>query len=239
MVYITIFLGLFFMSIGFLVTEKNARYLLSGYNTMTPEEREQFDLKRYIAFFRNFHVLLGLTFAIAGVLITYLWGTNMAGVFLGIYPLLAYMWFAVKSKRFSQPKGTQWNSIMVYVLGATLIFVLGLMYLGFRENRMHVGDGYINVSGIYGIKLPIQQVATAELVNELPDIRLRTNGMSMGSIRKGFYKTASGETVRLIINAETTPYIFIRMNSGEKIYYSSRSRQNVQIINELHAAIGR
>ena len=37
-------INLLFVGIGFTITEKNAPYLLAGYNTMSKEERKQIDL---------------------------------------------------------------------------------------------------------------------------------------------------------------------------------------------------
>ncbi|HBK84391.1 MAG TPA: hypothetical protein DDZ41_12505, partial [Flavobacterium sp.] len=44
-------LSLVFIGIAFLVTENNAKYLLSGFNTMSEDERQKFDIKSYIAYF--------------------------------------------------------------------------------------------------------------------------------------------------------------------------------------------
>ena len=38
--------------------ENNAKYLLAGYNTMSKEEKESFDLINYLKFFRKFFINL-------------------------------------------------------------------------------------------------------------------------------------------------------------------------------------
>ena len=48
-----------FTGIAFIVTESNAKYLLSGYNTMSEKERENFDIKSFVPYFRKFHLVLG------------------------------------------------------------------------------------------------------------------------------------------------------------------------------------
>ena len=37
--------SLSYIGIAFLVNEKNAKYLLSGYNTMNKQQKDKFDLK--------------------------------------------------------------------------------------------------------------------------------------------------------------------------------------------------
>ena len=49
-----------FVGVAFLVNEKNAKYLLSGYNTMSKEEQESFDLKNYLIFFKKFFINLAI-----------------------------------------------------------------------------------------------------------------------------------------------------------------------------------
>ena len=37
-----------------MINESNADMLLAGYNTMSKKEKESFDLKNYLIFFKNF-----------------------------------------------------------------------------------------------------------------------------------------------------------------------------------------
>ena len=43
---------------AYMINEKNADMLLAGYNTMSKKEKESFDLKNYLIFFRKFFVNL-------------------------------------------------------------------------------------------------------------------------------------------------------------------------------------
>ncbi len=47
-----------FIFIAFGINENNAEYLLSGYNTMSKEEKESFDLINYLKFFKKFFINL-------------------------------------------------------------------------------------------------------------------------------------------------------------------------------------
>ena len=47
-----------FIICAYLINEKNADMLLAGYNTMSKKEKESFDLKNYLIFFRKFFVNL-------------------------------------------------------------------------------------------------------------------------------------------------------------------------------------
>jgi len=101
MFYKLIGMSLLFVAIGFIVTENNAKYLLSGYNTMNEEERKNADIKSYISFFRKFHIVLGISLLVLGYVINLI-NNNAAGLFLIVYPILGYIYFAISSFKFSR-----------------------------------------------------------------------------------------------------------------------------------------
>ena len=54
------FVSIVFLSIGLGINKTNARYLLSGYNTMSQAKRDAFDINRYLKFFKSFFKRLAL-----------------------------------------------------------------------------------------------------------------------------------------------------------------------------------
>ena len=45
-----------FIGVAYGVNEKNAKLLLAGYNTMSEQERKNFDLKSYLIYFKKFFI---------------------------------------------------------------------------------------------------------------------------------------------------------------------------------------
>lgn len=116
--------------LGFLITENNARYLLNGYNAMTEAERENFDLKAYISFFRTFHIRLAVSLFLIGLAISRFSSETWLAMFLAGYPVLAYMYMIKASNGFNFPERFQkLNNAGVVILGLTLVFVMLLVYL--------------------------------------------------------------------------------------------------------------
>ena len=54
MTFAVIFTSLLIALSGYIVNEKNADVLLAGYNTMSEDEKNRFDLINYLKFFRKF-----------------------------------------------------------------------------------------------------------------------------------------------------------------------------------------
>ena len=69
MIYVILLLSLVFIGLGFLITNNNASYLLSGYNRLSAEEQQKIDIKPFIQFFRNFHIFLGGSFLVLGLIL--------------------------------------------------------------------------------------------------------------------------------------------------------------------------
>lgn len=125
-------MSLLFIVIGFIVTENNAKSLLSGYNTMSEEDRKLFDLKSYILYFKNFHIFLGLSFLVFGTFFAYFINENIAGFFLAVYPILAYIYFIWSGVKYSKVSNNRLTKIGIITLIIVLIFVIFLFLIEFN-----------------------------------------------------------------------------------------------------------
>lgn len=233
MVYTLIGMSLLFVAIGFIVTENNAKYLLSGYNTMSEEDREKVNIKEYIPYFRNFHIFLGASFLVFGLVLTYFIDEIAGGIFLTTYPILAYIYFIVRSSKYSKGLSTKWSRAGVLILIGTLIFVVGLLGYGFKENSLSFGPDIIEFEGSYGETLSQSEIKSIELVDLLPKITSKTNGFALGTVKKGYFESENGEIVKLILNSDNRPYILFTKLNGQKIYYSAKGKSNQDIVNGM------
>lgn len=50
-----------FIGISFLINQNNAKDLLSGYNTMSDVEKQNFDIATYVLYFKKFNLFLGFS----------------------------------------------------------------------------------------------------------------------------------------------------------------------------------
>jgi hypothetical protein len=233
MIYLLIGMGFLFVAIGFIVTENNAKYLLSGYNTMSEKDRKKVDINAYILYFRKFHIFLGISFVILGTALTYLFNENAGGIFLAVYPILAYIYFITNSSKYSKGLNTKWNKIMVVLLVGTLLFVVGLLGYGFKENKITFDSESISFKGSYGETLTKAEIKSIELVGELPKIAFKTNGFALGTINKGYFKTINGDIVKLILNSDAKPIILFTKTDGKIIYYSAKDKPNEKVLDEM------
>lgn len=233
LLYVFIGIGALFMGVGFMLTEKNAKHLLSGYNTMSEEDRALVDLKNYIPFFKQFHLFLGASFMLIGAGIHYLFGETVSGLFMGLYPVVAYIYFIWKSQEYSKAPARKWERFAIGILIMVLIIVGGLFYQGYQELEFSYTSEEIVIDGMYGEIIPSKNIRFISLIDSLPRISYRKNGFSVGEINKGFYKIKDGGTIKLLLDSKQKPMIFIDLVDGNDIYFSSKSDSNKILFEQL------
>lgn len=223
-------LGVLFVCIGFIITENNAKYLLAGYNTLSKEEQSQIDIKSLLAYFRKFHLFLGISFIALGLILTYVFNEVVGVAFIVIYPCLAYIYFVITSEKYGQGlHSKRKNKVAIFILVATLLVVVGMLAYGVKENTISIAPDAVEIHGTYGEVLLPSEIARIELVPELPKITFKSNGFALGKINKGYFKTEAGERVKLILNADNKPYLLIEKVDGKKIYYAAKSGSNTKL----------
>lgn len=224
------------MILGFSITENNAKYLLSGYNTMSDENRKHFNLTAYLKYFKKFHLFLGLSLLFISVLLFYFVDVDWSMIFTGMYPMFAYTYFIWKGKRFTNMKDAQNKSTFIFALVVMIVTTIGIIAMftySLQDNVIEIKEDIIKINGDYGMELSITDIQSIELIDELPEITSKVNGFALETIEKGFFKTSDGDEVKLLINSQNKPIIFITTKTNEKIYYSSKEKSNQEIYNQL------
>lgn len=241
MLFPILFISILLTGVGFLVTESNAKYLLSGYNTMSEEERQQFDIKGYIPFFKKFHIFLGTSLGCIGLVIFYFIDVDDSGLFLGCYPILCYTYFIWKSNQLYAHSQTTKQKIFIYMVIVGLFILLALIYYGFKvslkDNELHVTTTKIEITGTYGIELSKKDIKSITLVNDLPPMAHKTNGFALETVKKGYFRTQTGEKVKLLINSSQKPILLIITTKQEKIYYTSKTKSTHLVYKALMQTI--
>ena len=101
-----------------------------------------------------------------------------------------------------------------------MVFVAFILVLSFRPTKITVGEENIKISGLYGRKIPIADIVSVELLDEMPPIAMRTNGSDTGSQAKGHFRFSNGESCMLFIHKQP-PYI--QMRTIDDLYYLNLS----------------
>ncbi len=220
MLFIALMLSLIFGAIGFMVTKSNAKYILSGYNTMSERDRQSIDIDSYLRFFKRFHLTLAITL-LGGVLLLSLKNNNWASLFMTIYPLGAYLYFLIRGASFY--KGSTQQKLGAYLTGGILIVVIAVLLFSsltdYRSSEITLNGQKLEITGSYGFTLSRHEIYEQRLVDHLPPIAYKANGFAAGDYAKGRFKAKDGRTIWLFVNKKANPFLLIKSSKGD-IYYN-------------------
>ena len=100
LIFTIIFMSLTYLLIGFGINKINAEYLLAGYNTMEPEQRQRFNIEKYLEFFNPFFKRLSLYPPLSFGLMHILFKGEQLILVWSLLQLLPFIWFTTKSLKF-------------------------------------------------------------------------------------------------------------------------------------------
>jgi hypothetical protein len=230
MFYVILGMGLLFFGLGFMITENNASSLLSGYNTMSKQEQEQFPLTEYLERFKSFHIRFGIVF--------YATNAELLGWHMGITPILAYIYFFYQTKDLSMKVESQKNSFRVgiTVLIGTLVFVIGMFYWSDRPSDIVLDGDTLRISGPYGIDLPLDKIDSLGISESLPEISTRRHGISTGTVAKGKYRGPEGNYL-LLIDKPYEKVLWIGRKSADPVLISLKELDEEKLLLELKESL--
>ena len=223
---VMIIIGLFFIGIGFIV--KYQPDLIAGYNTMSYEKKKNVDIAGLSAFMKRVSVILGITIISLSIVAKV---THNTVIFSIIIPLMftGIVVMVIMAQRYDH-NGRKHKITNYIILGAVFIFTIGMTarhYLPAKE----IFDGEkVTYTGSYGFDLSISDIETIEMVDEIPKIKIRTNGVSTGYIRKGWFNLESWGRCRLFMTSNNPPFLIVTKNNGERIIINSREKNRTENI---------
>ncbi len=94
-----IFISLIYLFIGFGINKVNAENLLSGYNTMSPEKKQNFNIEKYLEFFNPFFKRLSIYPPLTFVLLYIFLEREQLILVWSLSQMLPFV-FTIKSLRF-------------------------------------------------------------------------------------------------------------------------------------------
>ena len=101
MIFAVFFISILIGSCGYIVNEGNADLFLSGYNTMSKDEKSKFDLSSYLGFFRKFMLNISFYSALIYFISTIFLSDDLSAIVYTISLCIPWPYFVIVSnKRF-------------------------------------------------------------------------------------------------------------------------------------------
>ncbi len=237
-VFLIFGLFLFFCGIGFIITEKNANYMLAGYNRLTEEEKKAFNLPEFIRKHKTFHLVFSITYTIVAHCIYYIYGITEASFWLATSPLIVYAYYIpIKKSPFKKDSRLPYvrNSVS-FVLLCLAFYICFLFYETLQDNSLDIVKNEVHISGMYGIKIAVSEIKNVQLVS-IPSLFYKLHGITTKKISKGFFKLDDGKEVLMYINKIGDKCILIERHQDKPVYYNSSELDESALLDKVEAYI--
>ncbi|MBM7553574.1 DUF3784 domain-containing protein [Thalassobacillus pellis] len=220
----------------YLIVKKKEYGLISGFGTRPEEEKEYLRNSGYIEVLGK---VLKITFylLVLTVLMAFLPISYGFEIGLGLF-LLVLMVGIVWNQRYEVPRKRKkmlWISGIVSVV--TLLLVFGLMLLGFIENKVTIKNNTFIVSGIYGVEWEMKEIEGVELLEEMPEVIVKSNGFaSAGHLKGRFRLEAPYEGAILFVTVGNPPYLYVKTRDDDLLLNRENSEETIKIYRQLKKA---
>lgn len=215
-------MGAFFIFVGLTVHVFKWYFLISGYNTMPKEKKANVNVK-------GLGRLIGIYSYINGGVLIAMGVLNALGIKQVLTPAIVFIgistvYLLIKAQKYDgniydengKLRKGAWKQFIlpVGIVVATIVFVVVLMFFSSQQTNVTFTDDGIQIHGMYGDIYAWDSIKAVKLMEELPAIEWRTNGSALGPNLKGYFKTKKLGSVKLFVNTEKPPFIYLETDDG-------------------------
>lgn len=236
---IWIILAALFLFLGFAVQKLKWYFLISGYNTMTREQKEKVDVEGLAKLIGRFSYSLAALFVVIGI-VEYLDYTILIMPLLTLIIIFTII-VVVKSQKYNHSlfdENGKWKQgaskslkLPGIILAVTLVGVAIIFYFALQPTGVTVTDESIEIAGMYGDTYEFAKMEHVQLIEELPAIAMRTNGSAVGSKLKGHFKFENGDKAKLFVDRNVPPFIQF-IDDGKIVIFNLQTAEQTQALYE-------
>jgi hypothetical protein len=233
----SLIIGLLFIGIGFLV--KSVPELIAGYNTMSKEQKKNVDIEGLSTFMRNGFITIGLVIIIGFYVFKWIGLIMIANSMILLTTIVGPLVLVIQAQKFDHNQNKK-TKLIYLIFGLIFVFTVGLLTYGSMSSKVIYKNDSVRFSGMYGFEISIAEVDYVKLIDTLPVIKMRTNGFSFGTVKKGFFSLDSFGKSRLFIHSDHPPFLIISNDNGDKTIINFKEKAETEtIFNRLNVLINK
>ncbi|WJE16474.1 DUF3784 domain-containing protein [Halobacillus sp. ACCC02827] len=211
MVWVLVIYG----GLTYLVVKKREYGLISGFGNRSEEEQQYLLENGYVDATGR---LLKWTFSM--LLLTFLAGllpVDLAfEVGLGLF-FIVLLTGIVWIQRYEVPRKRKRNVWMTSIFSVAIFGgVVALTISGLIDNTVTVEDSKVKISGMYGGEWSLADIEKVEILDDVPDVIVKSNGFASGGHLKGRFRLEDPyEGALLFIQADMKPSVYIKTKEDD------------------------
>lgn len=217
----------------YLIIKKKEYSLISGFTNRSEQEQQELIGNGYI---KALEKLLHITFYLLAITILLEFLPIPFGfeIGLGLFTLILLggsVWlqtYEVPRKK----KKMLW--ITGIISGFVIISILVLTSLSFIQNKAEVTGSGFKVSGMYGVEWHANDIEAVELLEELPEVIIKSNGFAMEGKMKGRFRLEDPYNgAILFVTKGEAPYLYIKSHEDDLFLTRKDASRTKELYNDL------
>ncbi len=225
-------IGLLLILCGFLIRFQQAYWLISGFNTMSEEEKSHIDVARLGRVMFVSCLLMGFS-VLSGGIFFYL-GLDVFGMIglLLILPIVFVTLIVSQKCNLDSQKTNSKAGVIAFAVFMILIisFVWWVVGSGAKQSTFAIDGEILDISGTYGQSFDLSEATGAALQSFLPANLYKKNGYNFGTVLKGKFDSDIGQ-LRLYVDTDAPLFLYLTFND-ETLIISGQTQADTQMLYE-------
>lgn len=123
--------------------------------------------------------------------------------------------------------------ITILIILILLIFILYSRYKG-KSTGVNLYEDYFDISGMFGLTVNYKSVFQIDIVSEMPNIGIRTNGYYFMSVCRGYFILKDIGNAYLNLNLNSPPFIRIILENDTYIFINlNNEKDTIELFDNL------
>lgn len=218
---------LLFLILGWAVRKKEGYWLISGFASRPKEEQEELIRRGYPQKIGSFLVVtaIGILILLPLMFTSFTYAIEVQFGFMIIF-LMGGMIYLSKYEVLKKRKRSYIISVTLFI---AIVGGLGaLSYFSYQGYELVTKEESFEITGMYGDEWTYKDVTSIELMEKMPEVTLRTNGVGLPTLSKGYFKVTGYGSSLLFIQKGSSPYIYIQLKD-KKIFINDKNPEQTRL----------
>lgn len=229
-----IILILIFFILGWGIRKKEGYWLISGFATRPKDEQEELIRNGFPQKTGGLLIItaLGMLILLPLMFTSFKYATEVQFGFMMIFLMGGIIYLT----KYEVPKMRKRSyiisiSLFIVVIGG----LVALSYFSYQGYELITKEKSFEITGMYGDEWEYEDIASIELMEKLPEVTVRTNGLGLPTLSKGYFKVKGYGSSLLFIQNGSSPYIYIELENRKIFINDNDPEQTRAWYQHLHA----
>jgi hypothetical protein len=215
-----------FLFLGLFVRKKKLYSLISGFATRPKEEQDQLIKNGYPQKVAGLMMVTGVGMLLLLPLsfTSFIYATEVQFGFMMILLLGGLVYLSRYEVARKQKRSYLVSSIIAIVVIGGIGAISLFSYQGYELIN---NDERFEITGMYGDEWVYEDIISIELMEEMPEVTVRTNGVGLPTLSKGHFKVKDYGSSLLFIQNHSSPYIYIELKE-KKIFINDKDPEQTR-----------